>query len=180
MPAAALPEAVLSPSVEHLGSIQQDVGLTTGAKVVGNRMFVTSGKNISIYDMSDPGAPRPLGAMKANVGGVDIVQGPGRAVPQAGNGVCVDGEPVAGALGCSVHWFHEHPSFADGGLVAIGADGSITEEGYFLPLGSPSSSPRWRARTTSSTRSTTTSCAGSARTTCRDRVTSRGSARHRG
>ena len=55
--AAPLPDAVMSPNVEYLGSIKQDVGLTTGAKIVGDRMFVTSGKNISIYDISDP-APR--------------------------------------------------------------------------------------------------------------------------
>ena len=58
--AAPLPDAVMSSNVEYLGSIQQDVGLTTGAKVVGDRMFVTSGKNISIYEVavmidSEPG-----------------------------------------------------------------------------------------------------------------------------
>src|SRR3954454_11625253 len=70
-PAAAavppLPDAVMSGNVEYLGSLKQDVGLTTGAKVVGDRLFVTSGKNISIYDISDPAAPKPLGLMKANV-----------------------------------------------------------------------------------------------------------------
>src|SRR3954447_9143142 len=65
--AAAPPDAVMSSNVEYLGSIQQDVGLTTGAKVVGDRMFVTSGKNISIYDISDPAAPKPLGGMTANI-----------------------------------------------------------------------------------------------------------------
>src|SRR3954447_5821731 len=64
---AAAPDAVMSGNVEYLGSIQQDVGLTTGAKVIGDRMFVTSGKNISIYDISDPASPKALGAMKANV-----------------------------------------------------------------------------------------------------------------
>jgi hypothetical protein len=51
-PAAAtvppLPDAVMSSNVEYLGSLKQDVGLTTGAKVVGDRLFVTSGKNISV------------------------------------------------------------------------------------------------------------------------------------
>src|SRR6476659_7123815 len=65
--AATLPDAVMSPNVEYLGSIQQDVGLTAGAKVVGDRLFVTSGKNISIYDISDPAAPKALGAMQVNV-----------------------------------------------------------------------------------------------------------------
>ena len=65
---------------------------------------------------------------------------------------------MAGALGCSVHWFQEHPTFHDGGLVAIseyedgvrflqiGSDGSITEQGYFLSLGSSSSSPKWAGK----------------------------------
>src|SRR5919112_654651 len=61
------PDWVSSDNVEYLGSIKQDVGLTTGAKVVGDRLFVTSGKNISIYDVSTPEAPKPLGTMKMNV-----------------------------------------------------------------------------------------------------------------
>jgi hypothetical protein len=84
--------------------------------------------------------------------------GPVAQIPPAGNGVYADGKPVAGALGCSVHWFHEHPTFADGGLVAISeyedgvrflqisGDGSITEQGYFLSLGSSSSSPKWAGK----------------------------------
>ena len=355
--AAVLADAVMSDNVEYLGSIHQDVGLTTGAKVIGDRLFVTSGKNISIYDISDPAAPKAMGAMKVNVAweneevptngkvlavasdfysvGVpecvaqlqvtgcvqlfdvrdpaDIKQvgtvpipnhtaecaldcsyfygqagtiidargvldgakpqvignwidalaqqgvtetdchhireirpgvlltacrpfavisinaedggtpaqpkvlytgeaakfvhsarwpregadkfvlvggeqnftgrcelnnsefsvysadrvlagtaktfdGPLAQVPPAGNGVYADGKPVAGALGCSVHWFQEHPSFHDGGLVAlseyedgvrflqIGSDGSITEQGYFLSLGSSSSSPKWAGK----------------------------------
>jgi hypothetical protein len=360
VPASAappLPDAVMSTNVEYLGSIKQDVGLTTGAKIVGSRMFVTSGKNISIYDISDPAAPRPLGAMKANIAweneevptngkvlavasdfysvgvpecvaalapagcvqffdvrdpsnikqvgtipianhtaecvldcqyfygragtiidargvlngvapkvignwitelkaqGVDETQchhireirpgvlltacrpfaaisvnaadggspahpkvlytgaaakfvhsarwprrgadqfvltggeqnftgrcernnsefsvysaekvlahqstqfeGPLAQVAPAGNGVYADGKPVAGALGCSVHWFQEHPTFRNGGLVAISEyedgvrflqirpDGTIQEQGYFLSLGSSSSSPRWAGK----------------------------------
>src|SRR3954453_20564262 len=65
--AVTVSDAVMSGNVEYLGSIQQDVGLTTGAKVIGDRMFVTSGKNISIYDISQPETPKALGTMKANV-----------------------------------------------------------------------------------------------------------------
>ena len=65
--AVTLPDAVMSDNVEYLGSIQEDVGLTTGAKVIGERMFVTSGKNLSIYDISDPARPEPLGGMTVNV-----------------------------------------------------------------------------------------------------------------
>src|SRR4029453_3279915 len=65
---------------------------------------------------------------------------------------------VAGALGCSVHWFQEHPTFRNGGLVAISEyedgvrflqiteDGGIVEQGYFLSLGSSSSSPKWAGK----------------------------------
>lgn len=355
-PAPPLGDAVMSPNVEYLGSIKQDVGLTTGAKVVGNRLFVTSGKNISIYDISDPASPQALGQMTTNIAweneevptngkvlavasdfyslvpecaaalaitgcvqffdvrdpanvkqvgtipianhtaecaldcqyfygqagtiidareildgraptvvgnwidelaaqGIDeeschhireirpgvlltacrpfavisllaedggspehpkvlytgeaakfvhsarwprsgkdkfvltggeenftgrcelnnsefsvysadnvlrgkstTFDGPVAQVPPAGNGFYADGKPVAGALGCSVHWFQEHPTFKNGGLVAIseyedgvrflqvGKDGSIVEQGYFLSLGSSSSSPKWAGR----------------------------------
>jgi hypothetical protein len=355
--APPLPDAVMSDNVEYLGSIKQDVGLTTGARIVGERMFVTSGKNISIYDISDPAAPRELGGMTANIaweneevptngkvlgvasdfysvgvpecvaamapagcvqlfdvrdpadvkqvgvvpipnhtaecaldcqffygssgtiidargvlegkepkvigdwidalrkqgidedschhireirpgvlltacqpfavisinardggspatpkvlytgkaekfvhsarwprqgndrfvltGGEqnftgrceannsefsvysagrvlartsDRFQGPVAQVPPAGNGVYADGKPVAGALGCSVHWFQEHPTFRNGGLVAISEyedgvrflqikpGGNIVEQGYFLSLGSSSSSPKWAGK----------------------------------
>jgi hypothetical protein len=60
------PDWVSSDNVEYLGSLKQDVGMTTGAKVLGDRLFVTSGKNISIYDISKPEAPAPLGTMKVN------------------------------------------------------------------------------------------------------------------
>src|SRR5215217_7127477 len=60
------PDWVSSDNVEYLGSIKQDVGLTTGAKVVGDRLYVTSGKNISIYDISKPEAPVTLGSMAVN------------------------------------------------------------------------------------------------------------------
>jgi hypothetical protein len=355
-PEPPLGDAVMSPNVEYLGSIKQDFGMTAGAKVVGDRLFVTSGKNISIYDISNPAAPVALGQMFTNVaweneevptngkvlavasdfysvvpeclaalapdgcvqffdvrdpanikqvgtipianhtaecaldcqyfygkagtiidargilngtppmvignwitelggqgvnekschhirelrpgilltacrpftvfsinaedggspehpkvlytgqaakfvhsarwprGGKDrflltggeqnfrgrcelnnsefsvysaenvlrgrstTFDGPVAQVPPAGNGYYADGKPVAGALGCSVHWFQEHPTFRNGGLVAISEyedgvrflqiqkDGSIVEQGYFLSLGSSSSSPKWAGK----------------------------------
>ncbi len=71
------------------------------------------------------------------------------------NGVYADGHAPAGALGCSVHWYQEHPTFHDGGLVALSEyengvrflqihpDGKITEQGYFVAAGGSSSSPKW-------------------------------------
>ena len=97
-------------------------------------------------------------AEKVLAGQSKSFEGPLAQVPPAGNGVYADGKPVAGALGCSVHWFQEHPTFRDGGLVAlseyedgvrflqIGADGRIKEQGYFLSLGSSSSSPKWAGK----------------------------------
>src|SRR3954451_2985135 len=356
-PVPPLGDAVMSDNVEYLGSIKQDIGMTTGAKVIGNRLYVTSGKNISIYDITSPASPQGLGDLYTNIAweneevptngkvlavasdfysvgvpecvaamapdgcvqffdvrdpanikqvgtipianhtaecaldcqyfygkagtiidargildgtppkvignwidelraqGVDeqschhireirpgvlltacqpfaaisinaedggspahpkvlytgaaakfvhsarwpregadkfaliggeenftgrcernnsefsvysaekilsgqstSFEGPVAQVPPAGNGVYADGKPVAGALGCSVHWFQEHPSFQNGGLVAlseyedgvrfmqIGSDGSIKEQGYFLSLGSSSSSAKWAGK----------------------------------
>jgi hypothetical protein len=75
--------------------------------------------------------------------------------PVAGN--ITDGNPPQGTfhLGCSVHWFEQNPTFLDGGLVAlasyengtrfeqIGADGKITEVGFFEPIGGSTSAPHW-------------------------------------
>jgi hypothetical protein len=71
------------------------------------------------------------------------------------NGTYADGNVPANATGCSVHWFQEHPSFRDGGLIAQAAydngtrflqvtpNGKIIEQGYFQPLGFETSSPKW-------------------------------------
>ncbi len=73
------------------------------------------------------------------------------------NGSYLDSNPPAQILGCSVHWFEEHPTFKDGGLVALAEyengtrflqvkpDGKILEQGYFVPLGGSTSAPHWAA-----------------------------------
>ena len=75
--------------------------------------------------------------------------------PVSGN--YLDGNPPDGSyhLGCSVHWFEPHPTFRNGGVVAmasyengtrfqkIGSDGQITEVGFFEPLGGATSAPHW-------------------------------------
>src|SRR3954451_17936622 len=73
----ATPDAWMSSNVSYLGSIKQDVGLTTGAKIIPgsgtganripDKMFVTSGKNITIYNIDDPANPVTMGTLKANV-----------------------------------------------------------------------------------------------------------------
>ncbi|HVF19068.1 MAG TPA: hypothetical protein VNA14_02360 [Mycobacteriales bacterium] len=63
------------------------------------------------------------------------------------NGTYLDGKPAINGLGCSPHWFDTHPTWFDGGLVAVGSyehgvrfltidskTGKMTEQGWFLPL----------------------------------------------
>jgi hypothetical protein len=74
-------------------------------------------------------------------------------LPPAGN--WVDANPGASALGCSATWFHHHPSFDNGGLVAgaffdhgtrflwIDAKGQIEEVGHYMPYGGSNTSTYW-------------------------------------
>ncbi len=71
------------------------------------------------------------------------------------NGVYADGKPTVNGLGCSSHWFNEHPSWKDGGLVALGSyehgtrfltvsnKGKITERGWFVPIAGSTSASYW-------------------------------------
>jgi hypothetical protein len=94
-------------------------------------------------------------AEAVNAGDSTTFEGPLDQKPPAPNGTYIDGRPPANHLGCSVHWFQEHKSFRNGGLVALSEyengvrflqihkDGSIEEQGFFAALGSSSSSPKW-------------------------------------
>ncbi len=71
------------------------------------------------------------------------------------NGTFVDGSPPANGLGCSAHWFNEHETFENGGLVAMGyyehgtrffnvnSKGKIKEVGWFLPFAGSTSAAYW-------------------------------------
>ena len=71
------------------------------------------------------------------------------------NGTYADGSPIANGLGCSAHWFTEHGTFNNGGLVAVGyyehgtrflnisETGKIKEVGFFLPYGGSTSAAYW-------------------------------------
>ena len=72
------------------------------------------------------------------------------------NGTYTDGSPAANApFGCSSHWFQEHPTFKNGGLVAAGfynhgtrilrvaKSGKISQEGWFLPAAGGTSAAYW-------------------------------------
>lgn len=60
------------------------------------------------------------------------------------DGTYTDGNPPAHTLGCSVHWFHLHPTFHNGGLVSLAAydngnrfvevkpDGQLADVGWFI------------------------------------------------
>ncbi|MFN2388192.1 MAG: LVIVD repeat-containing protein [Actinomycetota bacterium] len=75
-----------------------------------------------------------------------------------GNGTYTDGKPPANGLGCSAHWFEAHPTFKNGGLVAIGyyehgtrivdvsSAGKIKEVGYFMPYGGSTSMAEWMTK----------------------------------
>ena len=134
-------------------------------------------------------------AEKVLAGESTTFDGPLAQMPPAGNGVYADGKPVAGALGCSVHWFQEHPTlqatagssriseYEDGvRFLQIKPDGGIEEQGYFLSLGSSSSSPKWagqgrRPLLDRLPARASTSCAGRAGTTCPARPRRRGASR---
>lgn len=65
------------------------------------------------------------------------------------------GEGQTQILGCSAHWFEEHPTFKNGGMVALAEyeqgtrflqitdQGKIRQLGYFLPIGGSTSAPHW-------------------------------------
>jgi hypothetical protein len=71
------------------------------------------------------------------------------------SGAYVDGHSPINGLGCSVHWFEEHPKFHNGGAVALAEyengtrilqitpQGKIEEKDFFLPLAGSTSAPHW-------------------------------------
>lgn len=71
------------------------------------------------------------------------------------NGTYQDGSPAVNGLGCSAHWFEEHKTFRNGGLVTVAfyehgtrfldvsRKGKIKEKGYFLPYGGSTSASYW-------------------------------------
>lgn len=71
------------------------------------------------------------------------------------SGTYNDGSPAVNGLGCSAHWFQEHPTFHNGGLVAMGSyehgtrfvdissKGKITEVGWFVPHAGSTSAAYW-------------------------------------
>lgn len=72
------------------------------------------------------------------------------------NGTVADGNPVVNApFGCSSHWFQEHPTFKNGGLIAAGfynhgtrflnvaKNGKIEQTGWFIPHGGGTSAAYW-------------------------------------
>src|SRR5918995_4187699 len=60
IPAGAGPSAggLASDNVEWVSYVPFDVGTASGAKIIGKFMYVTSWRNFSIYDVSDPLDPQ--------------------------------------------------------------------------------------------------------------------------
>jgi hypothetical protein len=75
--------------------------------------------------------------------------------PQNGNYTDGSGNGNTQILGCSAHWFEEHPTFRNGGMVALAEyeqgtrfmqitpDGLIRQLGFALPIGGSTSAPHW-------------------------------------
>ncbi|HEV2999998.1 MAG TPA: hypothetical protein VGW75_04590 [Solirubrobacteraceae bacterium] len=75
--------------------------------------------------------------------------------PQNGNYQDGSGRGQTQILGCSAHWFEEHPTFRNGGLVALAEyeqgtrflqvtpEGRIRQLGFALPIGGSTSAPHW-------------------------------------
>jgi hypothetical protein len=71
------------------------------------------------------------------------------------NGTYTDGSPPLNGMGCSSHWFQEHPTFHNGGLVAVGSyehgtqffivtpQGKLNRSGWFVPFGGATSAAFW-------------------------------------
>lgn len=62
---------VTSSNVEHITTVPIDAGLPTGARQVGEFLYVSGARSITIYDVSEPTAPRllsttPIGVQFAN------------------------------------------------------------------------------------------------------------------
>ena len=168
---ACQPFAVISVNAEDGGSPAHPKVLYTGeaAKFVhsarwpregGDKFLLTGGEeNFTGRCELNNSEFSVYSAEKVLAGESTQFEGPLAQVPPAGNGVYADGKPVAGALGCSVHWFQEHPTLPRRrprgdlrvrGRRALPADRAatarITEQGYFLSLGSSSSSPKWAGK----------------------------------
>ena len=74
------------------------------------------------------------------------------------NGTYTDGNPPANGLGCSAHWFESHPTFDNGGIVAMGyyehgtrffditGKGKIKEAGVFVPYAGSTSAAYWASK----------------------------------
>jgi hypothetical protein len=164
---ACQPFTVLSLLPEHGGSPEHPKVLYTGkaAKFVhsarwpregGDRWLLTGGEqNFTARCDRNNSEFSTYDASGVLAGTSDEFTGPVDQEVPAGNGTYTDGKPVAGALGCSVHWFQEHQSFRDGGLVALSEyengvrflqitpDGKIVDQGFFLAAGGSSSAPKW-------------------------------------
>lgn len=71
------------------------------------------------------------------------------------NGTYSDGSPAVNGMGCSSHWFQEHPTFHNGGLVAVGSydhgtqffivtpQGKLERSGWFVPWAGETSAAFW-------------------------------------
>jgi hypothetical protein len=117
--------------------MQDDIALV-GGESIGPQCADAAAASFRTYDTTDwanTGTFTPLSEFRLDTG------------------LLVDGR-MADSTWC-VHWFTTHPTYRNGGLVAIawyehgtrflrvGRDGSVSEVGWFLPLGTSASAAYW-------------------------------------
>src|SRR3954454_2928000 len=61
------PDYITSDNVEFVKSVRAPSGLTAGARVIGHYLYVTSSKDLEIYDISKPEDPQMVGSITANI-----------------------------------------------------------------------------------------------------------------
>src|SRR4051812_973495 len=61
------PDYISSDNVEFVKSVRSPSGLTAGARIIGHYMYVTSSKDLEIFDISTPEDPQLVGSITANI-----------------------------------------------------------------------------------------------------------------
>ena len=61
------PDYIASDNVEFVKAIKSPSGLTAGARVIGKYLYVTSSKDLEIFDISTPEDPKLVGSLTANI-----------------------------------------------------------------------------------------------------------------
>jgi len=170
--ASCQPTMLFSVRPQDGGSLLQPVVLVTGSNEderfihssrwprQGHDKFMLSGGETNFQPQCDDtvGAFMVWDASSARDGVGGFVKGAAFKLlseVRPSGGQYLDGRAPNNGLGCSAHWFNEHPEFRDGGAVALAEyengtrllqitpEGKIVEQGFFLPLAGSTSAPHF-------------------------------------